>query len=66
MRDFDRTNLGMDVGETPTLLEVDWTPRWIPRQGSPKTIFNPNFPASGAANGPFRGHHSKSKFLAAS
>jgi len=30
MRDFDRTNLGMDVGETPTLLEFDWTSRWIP------------------------------------
>jgi hypothetical protein len=24
MQDFDRAHLGMDVGETPTLLEVDW------------------------------------------
>ncbi len=27
MRDFDQTHLGMNIGEAPTLLEVDWTPR---------------------------------------
>jgi hypothetical protein len=24
MQDFDRAHLGMDLGETPTLLEVEW------------------------------------------
>ena len=25
MRDFNRINLEMNIGETPTLLEFDWT-----------------------------------------
>ena len=32
MLGFDRAHLGMDVGETPTLLEVDWTHRYSVRR----------------------------------
>jgi hypothetical protein len=32
MQGFDRANLGMDVGETPTLLEVGWQ-KWNWEQG---------------------------------